>query len=90
MKAHPAVGDFYRQEFAARNAEDLAEVISSDRIRHGPFRAGPFTNCLETAETSPLEPDALEHKFYAAGVGNVRTVDLVTGETSDLVQIITP
>ena len=51
---------------------------------------GSFSNCLKTKETSPLEPDALENKFYAPGVGNVRTVDLVTGEILDLINIIPP
>jgi hypothetical protein len=35
----------------------------------------------------PLEPDALEHKFYADGVGNVLTVDEETGERLELVRI---
>jgi hypothetical protein len=87
MEAHSAVGDFYRQEFLLDTAEDLADVLSLTEAVTVPY--GSFTNCLETAETSPLEPDALEHKFYATGVGNVRTVDLVTGDISDLVQIIT-
>ena len=65
MKASPAVGDFYRQEFSLENAEDLAEVVSLNESVTVP--AGTFNNCLETEETSPLEPDALEHKFYSAG-----------------------
>jgi hypothetical protein len=36
-----------------------------------------------------LEPDALEDKFYASGVGNVLTVDEETGDRCELVQIIT-
>jgi hypothetical protein len=28
MKAHPAIGDFYRQEFSLNNAEDFAETRS--------------------------------------------------------------
>ena len=28
MKAHPAVGDFYRQEFSLGNAEDYGETLS--------------------------------------------------------------
>jgi hypothetical protein len=43
--------------------------------------------CLKTEETSPLEPEALEHKFYASGVGNVLTLDEVTGERLELVRI---
>jgi hypothetical protein len=85
MKAHPAIGDFYRQEFDLDNAEDVAEVVGLTNSVTVPF--GSFTNCLETKETSALEPDASENKFYATGVGNVLIIDLVTGETSVLVQI---
>ena len=88
MKAHPAVGDFYRQEFSLGTAEDMAEVLSLTESVTVPY--GSFSNCLKTKETSPLEPDALENKFYAPGVGNVRTVDLVTGEILDLINIIPP
>jgi hypothetical protein len=90
MKAHSAIGDFYRQEFALGTAEDLAEVISLTESVTVPFRPQPFDNCLETAETSPLEPDALEYKFYFPGVGNVLTIDEVTGDRSELVEIIPP
>jgi len=34
------------------------------------------------------EPDVVENKFYAAGIGNVLTVELDTGERSELVHII--
>jgi hypothetical protein len=87
MEAHPAVGDFYRQEFDLGNAEDLAEVLSLDQAVTVP--AGSFPHCLQTKETEALEPDALEQKYYAAGIGNVLTVDLVTGERLQLLQIKT-
>jgi hypothetical protein len=87
MKAHPAVGDFYRQEFSLENAEDNAETLSLTESVTVPF--GTFDQCLKSEETTPLEPDALEDKFYAPGVGNVLTVDLVTGERDELIQIIT-
>jgi hypothetical protein len=87
MKAHPAVGDFYRQEYLLTEAEDLAEVVSLAESVTVP--AGHFDSCLETTETEALDPTALEHKFYAAGVGNVLTVDLVTGEMLPLVGIST-
>ena len=87
MKAHPAVGDFYRQEFSLGNAEDNAETLSLTESVTVPF--GTFDHCLKSEETTPLEPDALEDKFYAPGVGNVLTVDEITGERDELVQIIT-
>jgi hypothetical protein len=36
-----------------------------------------------------FEATRLEEKFYFAGVGNVLTVDLVTGERSELVSFTT-
>ncbi len=87
MKAHPAAGDFYRQEFSLGNAEDIAEVLSLDNTVTVP--AGSFDHSLKTKETSPLEPDAAEHKFYAPGVGLVLTVDRANGERLKLVRITT-
>jgi hypothetical protein len=88
MKAHPAIGDFYRQEYLLGVAEDMAEVVSLTDTAMVPFPPGMFSNVLKTKETSPLEPDASENKYYAMGVGNILTVDLVTGEKSELTQII--
>ena len=36
--------------------------------------AGTFRNCLQTQETTLLETDLLEQKYYAPGIGNVLTV----------------
>ena len=85
MKAHPAIGDFYRQEFALDTAEDVAEVLSLTESVD--VRYGSFNQCLKTKETSPLEPDVVEHKFYAPGVGNLLTIDPTTGERLELIQV---
>jgi hypothetical protein len=85
MKAHPAIGDFYRQEFSLDNAEDFADTLSLTESVTVP--AGSFSNCLKSRETTPLETDLLEHKFYALGVGNVLTVDARTGDRVELVEI---
>jgi hypothetical protein len=87
MEAHPALGDFYRQEFDLDNAEDFAEVVGLTASVTVPY--GSFTNCLDTRETTPLEPDLHEHKFYAAGVGNVLETDEDTGARTELIQIKT-
>ena len=85
MKAQPAIGDFYRQEFDLDNAEDYGEVASlSDTVT---VAAGTFANCLRTPETTPLEPRLHEAKWYASGVGLVLTQDLDTGEKSELIRI---
>jgi hypothetical protein len=88
MEAHPAVGDFYRQEFLLKDAEDLAEVSSLDETVMLSNNT-TFQHCLKTTETSPLEPDALENKFYAPNVGNVLVIDVTAGERSELIQITT-
>lgn len=87
MTAHPSVGDFYRQEFSLNNAEDNALTLDLNASVTVPY--GTFTHCLKSLETTPLEPDAREDKFYAPGVGNVLTVDLETGERSELVSVTT-
>ena len=87
MEAHPVVGDFYRQEFLLAEAEDLAQVSSLDETVTLANQQA-FMHCVKTTETSPLEPDALENKLYAPGVGNVLVIDVTTGETAELVQVI--
>jgi hypothetical protein len=86
MEAHPAIGDFYRQEFLLREAEDLAEVTSLSTPITVPY--GSFPNALKTTESSPKAPGDVSDKFYAAGVGNLLTVE-PNGDRSELVQIIT-
>ena len=83
MKANPAVGDVYRQEFLLGVAEDIGEVLSLTESVTVPF--GSFTNCLKTKDTSPLEPDAIEHKFYCLDIGLVLTIDVNTGAREELV-----
>jgi hypothetical protein len=87
MEAHPAIGDFYRQEFDLGNAEDFAEVVGLSASVTVPY--GSFTNCLDTRETTPLEPDLHEHKFYAAGIGNVLETDEDTGARTELIAVKT-
>jgi hypothetical protein len=90
MEAHPAIGDFYRQEFLVGEAEDLAEVKSLTASEAVPYTS--CTNeCLETEESSPLAPGDIEHKFYKMGIGNILTIDFAVDppERSELVNILT-
>jgi hypothetical protein len=63
----PMLGARYFQEIAPDVAMDRAEVISLDAVVETPY--GVFERCLETEETTPIEPNAKELKFYAPGVG---------------------
>jgi hypothetical protein len=64
----------YYQEIAPKVALDRAEIISLRETVDTP--AGQFKNCLKTKETTPLEPDVEEYKYYAPGVGLVQEESL--------------
>lgn len=81
MPAHPAVGDAYRQEFLQGEAEDLAEVRRTGETRTTP--SGDYDDVLVTGEWTPLEPEVVEEKYYAPGVGNIAAVS-VAGEPDHL------
>jgi hypothetical protein len=74
MPAHPRVGMAYRQEYFKGHAEDRAKIVSRNERVKVPLRR--YRHTLMTLETTPLEPDVLEAKFYARGVGVVLAVGL--------------
>jgi len=88
MEASPQVDDTYQQENAPGIAEDMATVLSLDESICVSY--GCFSNVLKTKDFTPLEPDVVEHKYYAPETGLIKTV-LVEGgsELSELVNIVT-
>ena len=84
MPAQPTVGDAYRQEYYQGHAEDMAEVVSLGETADVPV--GSFADVVKTKDSTPLDPDLLENKYYARGVGVVLTVDLKAGGRDELVQ----
>jgi hypothetical protein len=90
MKAHPMVGDSYRQEFYAGNAEDQADVLALDETVTVPY--GTFQHCLRTKDYTRFSPGADENKFYCPGLGNIKTIDLPESmnKHEDLVSITFP
>ena len=69
MPAKPRPGLTYRQEYYEGEAEDVGKVLSVDAKVTVPF--GTFDNAVKTQDTTPLEPDVVEYKYYARGVGHV-------------------
>jgi len=69
MLANPRVGDSYRQEYYRGEAEDMAEVLSLAESAKVPL--GSYDGLIVTKDWTPLEPDVVEHKHYARGIGNV-------------------
>ena len=89
MLADPRGGDVYRQEFLQGEAEDLALVRRLDGAIK--VRARSYSDVLVTEEWTPLEPDTVEYKYYARGIGNVAERVVVGGnEKMDLVEVRNP
>ena len=84
MPAEPEVGQAYRQEHYAGEAEDRGKILSLDEHAEVPF--GSFDGVVETEDTTPLEPNVLEHKYYAEGIGPILTVGVSGGTREELVR----
>ena len=78
--ASPKVGQVYRQEFSANNAEDLAEILSVNYKFGSNPQLDEFVpkelaerlcsgDCVVTKEFSPKEPGVFARKYYARGIG---------------------
>jgi hypothetical protein len=86
MLAQPKVGDKYQQERAKGVAEDFATVLSLKEKVCVPY--GCFSNVLKTEDINPFEPDIVENKFYAQGIGYIKAVQVKGGSGEEhLVQI---
>jgi len=77
LPADPEVGMTYRQEYYAGQAEDRGKVLSLDGHVEVPY--GAFNGCLQTEDSTSLNPDVLEHKYYCRDVGPVLTIDVASG-----------
>jgi hypothetical protein len=77
MPADPKPGLEYRQEHYEGEAEDAARVLSVDEQAEVP--AGHYTRAVLTKDINPLEPQILEHKLYAKGVGPVLVLNVSGG-----------
>ena len=94
MRAAPTVGQVDRQEYAIAEAEDVVEYLSLSAAP-GLDEGGQNMNdpsfgcvgdgnaegdCLKTLDTSALDPESTEFKYYRAGVGFVLAVSMEDGE----------
>jgi hypothetical protein len=74
MLANPHSGARYRQEYLKGTAEDVGKVLDTS-VNLGGVLA-QYHHVVMTKDTSQLEPDATEVKFYAPGVGSVVEMDI--------------
>jgi hypothetical protein len=68
----PKPGPTYRQEYRPGVAEDMARVLTTSSVQRVP--AGTFRHVVETYDTDPLNPQKVERKFWAPGVGPVHVI----------------
>jgi hypothetical protein len=82
VPAHPKPGLSYREEYYKGEAEDAADVLSLNARAKMPF--GTFDHVLQTRNVTPLDPDLVEEKFYARGVGMVLAITVSGGSDREV------
>ena len=101
MRKNPQVGQVDRQEYAIGEAEDVVKYINLSAVpknkEGGQNPNDPafecigesIGDCLKTKDSSALEPETTEFKYYLKDVGFVLAVEMedgeVTGEREELV-----
>jgi len=88
MLAHPEVGDAYRQEYDEGEAEDMGEVLEVGATRE--LGIGSYDDVLVTEDWNPLEPDVIEQKSYAPGIGLIYEAKVEGGEGETELTEFTP
>jgi hypothetical protein len=89
MPAEPAVGLAFRQEYYVGEAEDMFEIVEVDATVEVP--AGSFAEVITTRDWTPLEPEVVEQKQYAPGIGKLREAKTAGGDdVSELVEFTPP
>ena len=85
MLANPQVGDAYRQEYYEGEAEDMGEVLEVGLTKE----LGPrsYEDVVVTEDWNPLDPEVIEEKSYAPGVGLIHEAKVAGGDgTSELIE----
>jgi len=82
------LGEIYLQEYYAGQAEDTANLLSVTGIASVPY--GDFDNVVLTYDYTPLDTNSHELKYYAKGIGQIKSIDLTTGEAVVLIEFTAP
>ncbi|HJQ43480.1 MAG TPA: hypothetical protein VJ831_10380 [Jatrophihabitantaceae bacterium] len=82
ITAQPQFGVDYLQEYYKGQAED--HFVAKRTGVSVTVPGGTFST-LETQEYTPLEPDVIDHKYYAPGVGVVKEASSSGDERTELV-----
>lgn len=74
MQASPEVGRDFRQEWYAGHAEDAFKALNLSASVRVPY--GTFAHALKTEETTALEPEVVDNKYFVRGIGEVEEVSV--------------
>lgn len=86
MWADPQVGQVYRQEYFAGEAEDMGEVIALGESVTTAL--GSYEGCVKTRDYTPLEAQVDEYKWYCPATGGLTLEEgISSGERVELVRI---
>jgi hypothetical protein len=88
MPAEPSVGDAFRQEYYPGEAEDMGEILDVGVARSTAF--GAFDDVVVMEHWTPLEPEVIEEKWFASGVGMIHEATTAGGEGSAELVEFTP
>jgi hypothetical protein len=75
MPGELKVGDKFYEELGPNTGLDRGEIVGTNEKVKTP--AGTFEHCVHVKETSPKEKGAVDHKWYAPGIGLIKDKDLV-------------
>ncbi len=84
LQATPELGRRFRQEWYRGHAEDTYKAVDLSTPKTVPY--GSFAHALRTQETTALEPDVVDNKWYVSGIGEVEEL-AVKGPVEKLVLI---
>lgn len=82
------VGETYLQEYYVGEAEDQADLLSVRGLATVPF--GEFENVVMTYDYTYLDVESHEIKYFAQGIGEIKSIDLVTGDVVELTEFVSP
>lgn len=67
IKGTHKVGDSYRQEYYAGEAEDMRDVVATNITVKTKLKE--YSNCVQMYDWTPLDPESREYKYYCPEVG---------------------
>jgi hypothetical protein len=88
MYADPTVGQIYRQEYYACEAEDTGEVVEVGVSVTA--NDTDYEGCVRIRDFTPLDPGSNEIKTFCPGLGVVEVADVRTGVVVERLDSVTP